>query len=129
MGYADSADAGNPANLPAGTIKIMYTLLGDANLDGVVDGTDFAIVADNLNKGVTGWDQGDFNYDGVVDGTDFGDLAPNFNKGANILAGLGTPAAAPANNATAATSGKSTSVKVSQPNRRPAPPPAKHRRN
>jgi autotransporter-associated beta strand protein len=34
IGYADSADPGNPANLPSGTIEIMYTLLGDANLDG-----------------------------------------------------------------------------------------------
>jgi hypothetical protein len=83
LGYADSADAGNPANLAPDTIEIKYTLLGDANLNGVVDGTDFAIVAANFNKGVSGWDQGDFNYDGVVDGTDFSDLAANFNKGAS----------------------------------------------
>ena len=81
IGYADSADTGNPANLSSGTIEIAYTLLGDANLSGVVDGTDFGIVAANFNKGVSGWDQGDFSYDNVVDGTDFGDLAANFNKG------------------------------------------------
>jgi PEP-CTERM motif len=83
LGYADSADPGNPAKLASGTIEIAYTLLGDANLSGVVDGTDFGIVAANFNKGVTGWDQGDFNYDNVVDGRDFGDLAANFNKGAS----------------------------------------------
>ena len=83
LGYADAADAGNPAGLASGTIEIKYTLLGDANLSGVVDGTDFGIVAANFNKGVTGWDQGDFNYDNTVDGTDFGDLAANFNKGAS----------------------------------------------
>jgi hypothetical protein len=83
LGYADSADPGNPAGLSSGTIEIKYTLLGDANLSGVVDGTDFGIVAANFNKGVSGWDEGDFNYDGVVDGTDFGDLAANFNKGAS----------------------------------------------
>ena len=83
LGYADSADPGNPAGLSAGTIEIKYTLLGDANLSGVVDGTDFAILAANFNKGVSRWDQGDFNYDNVVDGTDFGDLAANFNKGAS----------------------------------------------
>jgi fibronectin-binding autotransporter adhesin len=81
LGYADAADPGNPAGLSARTIEIKYTLLGDANLNGVVDGTDFGIVAANFNKGVTGWDQGDFNYDNVVDGRDFGDLAANFNKG------------------------------------------------
>ena len=83
LGYADSADPGNPAGLASGTIEIKYTLLGDANLNGTVDGTDFGILAANFNKGVTGWDQGDFNYDNVVDGTDFGLMAANFNKGAS----------------------------------------------
>ena len=83
LGYADSQDVGNPAALPAGEIEIKYTLLGDANLSGVVDGTDFGILAANFNKGVSRWDQGDFNYDNVVDGTDFGFLAANFNKGAS----------------------------------------------
>jgi fibronectin-binding autotransporter adhesin len=82
LGYADSADTGNPANLSSGTIEVKYTLLGDANLDGVVNGIDFGILAANFNKGVTGWDKGDFNYDNVVNGIDFGELAANFNKGA-----------------------------------------------
>ena len=82
LGYADAADPGNPAGLSSGTIEVKYTLLGDANLSGVVDGTDFGIVAANFNKGVSRWDQGDFNYDGVVDGADFADLAANFNQGA-----------------------------------------------
>ena len=83
LGYADSADPGNPADLSSGTIEIKYTLLGDANLDGIVNGIDFGILAANFNKGVTGWDQGDFNYDNVVNGIDFGQLAANFNKGAS----------------------------------------------
>src|SRR5208282_3227269 len=82
LGYADAADPGNPAGLPSGTIEVKYTLLGDANLDGVVNGIDFGILAANFNKGVTGWDKGDFNYDNVVNGIDFGELAANFNKGA-----------------------------------------------
>ena len=80
LGYADSADPGNPAGLPAGTIEIMYTLLGDANLDGKVNGTDFNLMATNFNLAVSGWDQGDFNYDGVVNGSDFVLLADNFNQ-------------------------------------------------
>ena len=86
IGYADSADPGNPAGLPSGTIEIKYTLLGDANLDGVVNAIDFGIMAANFNKGVTGWDKGDFNYDNVVSAIDFGDLAANFNKGASGIA-------------------------------------------
>jgi hypothetical protein len=83
LGYADSADPGNPASLASGQIEVMYTLLGDANLDGKVNGTDFAILATNFNKAATGWDAGDFNYNGKVNGTDFADLALNFNQGTN----------------------------------------------
>jgi autotransporter-associated beta strand protein len=81
LGYADAADPGNPAGLASGTIEIKYTLLGDADLNGVVNGIDFGILASNFNKGVSRWDQGDFNYDNVVNGIDFGSLAANFNKG------------------------------------------------
>jgi hypothetical protein len=81
LGYADSADPGNPAGLASGQIEIRYTLLGDANLDGAVNGTDFAILATNFNKAVGGWDRGDFNYDGSDNGSDFAFLAANFNKG------------------------------------------------
>ena len=81
IGYADAADAGNPANLASGTIEIMYTLLGDANLDGKVNGIDFNLMATNFNQAVTdGWDKGDFNYDGKVNGIDFNLLAGNFNQ-------------------------------------------------
>ena len=81
IGYADSADPGNPANLAPGTIEVMYTLLGDANLDGKVNGIDFNLLATNFNQSVTnGWDEGDFNYDGKVNGIDFNLLATNFNQ-------------------------------------------------
>jgi hypothetical protein len=62
------------ANLPSGNPY----LLGDANLDGVVDGQDF--IAWNANKfsSSSDWTKGDFNADGVVDGQDF--IAWNVNK-------------------------------------------------
>jgi autotransporter-associated beta strand protein len=82
VGYADSADPGNPAGLPSGTIEVAFTLLGDADLNHTVNGVDFGILAANFNHGVSRWDQGDFNYDNVVNGVDFGALAANFNKGA-----------------------------------------------
>jgi hypothetical protein len=81
IGYADYADPGNPAGLSSGQIEIMYTLLGDANLDGKVNGTDFELMATNFNQAVTnGWDEGDFNDDGKVNGSDFVLLADNFNQ-------------------------------------------------
>jgi endoglucanase len=46
--------------------------IGDANLDGVVDGSDFGLWNANKFTNKLGWDNGDFNADGVVDGTDFG---------------------------------------------------------
>jgi hypothetical protein len=59
----------------------MYTLLGDANLDGKVNGTDFTLMATNFNHSVTnGWDKGDFDYSGAVNGSDFVLLADNFNQ-------------------------------------------------
>jgi hypothetical protein len=82
LGYADGAD-GVVSGLSSGQIEIRYTLVGDANLDGAVNGTDFAILAANFNKAVSGWDKGDFDYNGAVNGTDFAGLAANFNKGAS----------------------------------------------
>jgi fibronectin-binding autotransporter adhesin len=87
LGYADSADPGNPAGLSSGNIEIAYTLLGDANLDLAVNGVDFGILAANFNHTVSRWDQGDFNYDNIVNGVDFGELAANFNKGATGASG------------------------------------------
>ena len=83
VGYADANDPGNPAGLASGTIEVEYTLLGDADLNRIVNGIDFGILAANFNKAVTAWDQGDFNYDNIVNGIDFGLLAANFNKGAS----------------------------------------------
>ena len=90
VGYADSADPGNPADLPSGTIEVKYTLLGDADLNGTVNGIDFGILAANFNKGITGWDEGDFDYNNIVNGIDFGDLAANYNKG--VAGAAGAPA-------------------------------------
>jgi autotransporter-associated beta strand protein len=83
LGYADSADPGNPAGLASRTIEVAYALLGDVNLDGTVNGVDFGVLAANFNQGVSRWDQGDFNYDNAVNGVDFGFLAANFNRGAS----------------------------------------------
>ena len=47
-------------------------LVGDANLDGVVDGTDFGIWNSNKFTATGKWSKGDFNVDGVSDGSDFG---------------------------------------------------------
>jgi hypothetical protein len=96
IGYADSADAGNPAGLSTDQIEIKYTLYGDTNLDGVVNSVDFGNMAANFGKSGKVWDRGDFNYDGVVNSIDFGFLASNFGKsasGADVELSLGDWAA------------------------------------
>ena len=60
------ADAGG-ANLASGNPY----LLGDANLDGVVDVRDFNLWNASAFTGVGAWCQGDFNADGAVDISDF----------------------------------------------------------
>ncbi len=46
-------------------------LLGDANLDGVVDGEDFVRWNEHKFTADPAWCNGDFNADGVIDGIDF----------------------------------------------------------
>ena len=55
-------------NLPSGNPY----LLGDANLNGVVDGSDFGIWNAHKFTLVAAWSAGDFTANGVVDGSDFG---------------------------------------------------------
>jgi autotransporter-associated beta strand protein len=92
VGYADGKD-GVVSGLVSGQIEVAYTLLGDANLDGLVNGSDFNILAANFNQSITGWDQGDFNYDGLVNASDFNVLAANFNQGVSGAASAGDVAA------------------------------------
>ena len=66
----------------------MFTLLGDANLDGVVNTEDFTLVSQNLNQNGV-WDQGDFNYDGSVNAEDFTLFAQSLNQSAVLAAQAG----------------------------------------
>lgn len=62
----------------ASSIIVKYTLSGDANLDGVVNTTDFNALAANFNGSSKVWLSGDFNYDGQVNALDFNALASDF---------------------------------------------------
>jgi len=92
LGYANWNDL-VVKHLEVDQIEVKYTLLGDANLDGLVNAADFTILAANFNQPVTGWDEGDFNYDGLVNAADFTDLAANFNQGASGAASAADVAA------------------------------------
>jgi hypothetical protein len=84
IGYADAAD-GAVAGLPLGEIEIMFTLLGDANLDGTVNSEDFTPLSANLGQNGA-WDQGDFNYDGTVNSEDFTPFSHNLSQTAVLAA-------------------------------------------
>jgi hypothetical protein len=57
---------------PAATdVLIKYTYYGDTNLDGKVDGSDYARIDNGVLMNLTGWYNGDFNYDGVINGSDY----------------------------------------------------------
>ena len=89
IGYADGAD-GVVAGLPSGEIEIMFTLLGDANLDGTVNAEDFTQFSHNLGQSGMMWDDGDFNYDGTVNAEDFTLFSANLNQSAGLAAAAGT---------------------------------------
>ncbi len=81
VGYLDTAT--HPiAGLDSTSILIKFTWLGDANLDGVVNSADLAMIDPN---GTT-WQQGDFNYDGHVSADDYAlyNVGLAFSAGANI---------------------------------------------
>jgi len=80
VGFADGND-NVVSGLSSGQIELKYTLLGDANLDGTVNGSDFSILAANFGLGATNWDQGNFLYGSSVNGSDFSALAANFGQG------------------------------------------------
>jgi len=85
LGYSDGQD-GVVSGLSSGQIEVKYTLLGDANLDGTVNGTDFSILAGNFGQGYTNWDQGNFLFGSSVNGSDFSALSANFGQGAVLPA-------------------------------------------
>ena len=92
---ADVYDAGNGwlavggANNPSDTSGGNAFLPGDANLDGVVDVSDFNLWNGSKFTNTAAWCSGDFNTDGVVDVSDF-----NLWNGNKFTAADSRPAAA-----------------------------------
>ena len=71
-GMLDLADRDEFLALAAGAAGLSGPyLVGDANLDGFVDGPDFVAWNDQKFSASLQWDHGDFNGDGTVDGDDF----------------------------------------------------------
>jgi autotransporter-associated beta strand protein len=62
------------------TLLLIYTILGDASLDRIVNFDDLLTLARNYNGTGKVWTQGDFDYDGDVDFDDLLNLARSYNQ-------------------------------------------------
>ncbi len=58
---------------PTTSTLVKFTWFGDSNLDGVVDGSDYALIDTGFTAGgaLGGWVFGDYDYSGVIDGSDY----------------------------------------------------------
>jgi hypothetical protein len=79
LGYADGntdpATAAGPNQ-----IVVKYTLLGDTNLDGLVNFQDLVAIVQNFNKANTDWAHGNFLYGASTNFNDLVAVVQNFNK-------------------------------------------------
>jgi hypothetical protein len=73
-------------------VLVKFTYFGDADLNGIVDDTDFFLINNGFLNNLTGWLNGDFDYSGVVDDTDFFLINNGYlNQGAGLRAGGSVP--------------------------------------
>jgi autotransporter-associated beta strand protein len=98
IGYAENGesavwfDSGTPFGDYAGadstTVLVRYTLIGDVNLDGIVDDSDISILSNNYGFANMSWADGDvYGYDGIVSDDDVGLQANNYGMLAGQLTG------------------------------------------
>ena len=66
-------------------VLVKYTFAGDANLDGTVNGSDYTLIDNGFNSGMSGWRNGDFNYDGSINGDDYMLIDNAFNTEGNTI--------------------------------------------
>ena len=80
----------NGADMDKLVCDILGTVYGDANLDAIVNLSDFGILASSYGHDA-GWRNGDFDGDGRTDATDFSLLADNYGWGALLSPGANAP--------------------------------------
>ena len=84
IGYGEASTLGLTTfagqSVDSTTVVLQYALMGDSNLDGKVNASDFDAIARNYGSTGKAWTDGDFNYDGTVNVVDFNALAANYNQ-------------------------------------------------
>jgi len=97
IGYGEASDlySSFPAvfageSIDSTTLLFARTVIGDASLDGLVNSTDFNLLAGHYGQAASArWTQGDFNRDGKVNTLDFNLLAGHFGQSLPASAALG----------------------------------------
>ncbi|MEM6332299.1 MAG: autotransporter-associated beta strand repeat-containing protein [Planctomycetota bacterium] len=92
LGTIDGFSASAAITYTATSVDLVVALSADANLDGIIDTSDLAILASNFGESDNAWATADFNGDGNVDTSDLAILASNFGVDSNPVAALGTAA-------------------------------------
>jgi autotransporter-associated beta strand protein len=85
LGVAEASSLGSVPSIfgtvDSSAVLVRYTIIGDTNLDGIVDFPDLLSLAQNFGSpSPTIWSTGDFNYDGATNFDDLLGLAQNFNN-------------------------------------------------
>jgi hypothetical protein len=82
---------GDQTGLSGDETLIMYTYVGDQNLDGTINGDDFAAIDAGFSASGTLYQQGDFNYSGNIDADDYWLIDRNYTKVASFPLAPGAP--------------------------------------
>jgi hypothetical protein len=89
VGYGSGAEIAISSirgfSIAAGDTLVRYTWSGDADLNGKVDGADYARIDSKFNQQSTlanigGWTNGDFDYNNKIDGADYAIIDAAFNS-------------------------------------------------
>ena len=65
---------------------VKYTYIGDANLDGIINGDDYFAIDAGYAAQSTGYAHGDFDYNGRIDADDYFAIDSHYNKASTLLA-------------------------------------------
>jgi len=75
--------------LTGNEVLIKHTYMGDTDLSGAVDSTDYALTDNGFLNHLSGWVNGDFDYNGLVDSTDYALIDNAFlNQGAPLAVSM-----------------------------------------
>jgi hypothetical protein len=70
----------------ASCVLVKHTYAGDADLNGIIDGDDFARIDSGFSASGTDYADGDFDYSGRVDADDYFIVDANYNKAQQPIA-------------------------------------------